>query len=212
MRNLMMLSQVGAIAALAASPAAALSFPPPGDLIGGDTNSSAYAISNDGTTVVGSSSALLDFEAFRWTQTLGMVSLGDLATGGSESSAYAVSGNGSVAAGYGTTGTGIEAASWTSPLFLPTGLGTLSGANPTSQANGISANGTVIVGQTTTTAGNEAFMWTSGGGMVSLGDFPTGGTNSTATAISDDGSVIVGAGLHAGPIGEAFRWRANVMV
>src|SRR5262245_5230449 len=148
-QTLQMTGFLGAVAAavgLAASPAAAISFTPLGDLVGGDTSSSAYAISSDGTTVVGSSSAALDFEAFRWTTTVPvMVSLGDLATGGFESVAYAVSGNGSVAAGFGTTSTGIEAASWSSPLNIPTGLGTLGGANPTSIANGISANGTVIV-------------------------------------------------------------------
>ena len=54
-----------------------------------------------------SSSALLDFEAFRWTQTLGMLSLGDLAdAAASRARANAVSGNGSVIAGYGTTATG----------------------------------------------------------------------------------------------------------
>jgi uncharacterized membrane protein len=45
--------------------------------------------------------------------------------------------------------------------------------------------------------------------MVSLGDFPTGGTESTATAVSDDGSVVVGGGLHVGPVGEAFRWTSG---
>ena len=196
-------------AALGAGPAPAITFTPLGDLIGGDVNSAAYAISNDGTTVVGTSSALLDFEAFRWTQLTGMLSLGDLPTGGFESAANAVSSNGSVIAGYGTTGTATEAASWTSPLYLPTGIGTLGGANPVATANGVSADGTVIVGRTTTPAGTEAFRWTSGGGMVSLGDFPTGGTESTATAISDDGSVIVGGGLHFGPVGEAFRWTSG---
>ncbi|TMA34101.1 MAG: PEP-CTERM sorting domain-containing protein [Deltaproteobacteria bacterium] len=118
--------------------------------------------------------------------------------------------NGSVIAGYGTGTSGSEASTWTGPLYAPpTGLGTLGGANPVSAANGVSANGSVVVGRTTTAAGTEAFMWTSGGGMVSIGDFPDGGTNSTANAISDDGSVIVGGGLHSGPSGEAFRWTSG---
>jgi uncharacterized membrane protein len=45
--------------------------------------------------------------------------------------------------------------------------------------------------------------------MVSLGDFPTGGTDSVANDVSDDGSVIVGGGLHLGPVGEAFRWTSG---
>jgi uncharacterized membrane protein len=67
-----------AIAALFAAPAPAITFTPLGDLAGGDTDSTAYAISNDGTTVVVTSSALLGFEAFRWTQLTNMVTLGDL--------------------------------------------------------------------------------------------------------------------------------------
>ena len=158
---------------LGAAPAPAITFTPLGDLLGGDANSAAYAISNDGTTVVGTSSAALGFEAFRWTQLTGMLSLGDLATGGFESSANAVSSNGSVIAGYGTTSTSTEAASWSSPLYLPTSLGTLGGTNPVSVANGVSANGSVIVGRTSTAAGTEAFRWTSGGGMVPLGSVAT---------------------------------------
>jgi probable HAF family extracellular repeat protein len=204
---------VGAIAgaSLLATPAVAITFTQLGDIPGGDFNSSAYAISNDGTTVVGSGSAVLDFEAFRWTQATGLVPLADLVGGALESgaNAVAVSGLTTVIAGYGNTATASEAASWSSPLYAPTSLGTLGGANPGSVANGISANGTVIVGRTTTPAGNEAFMWTSGGGMVSLGDFPTGGTDSTANDVSDDGTVIVGGGLHLGPVGEAFRWTSG---
>ena len=155
-------------ASLLASPATALTFTPLGDLLGGDFNSSAYAISNDGTTVVGSGSAALDFEAFRWTQATGMLPLADLAGGGFESgaNAVAVQRTPTVIAGYGTTATAAEAASWSSPLYAPTSLGTLGGANPGSVANGISANGSVIVGRTTTAgrqrgvhAGRRAAGW-----------------------------------------------------
>jgi probable HAF family extracellular repeat protein len=199
-------------ASITPASAGAISFTPLGDLTGGDFNSAAYAISNDGTTVVGASSfgVTNDFGAFHWTLLTGMVPLTDLPTGGFESGASAVDADGSVIAGYGTAAT-TEAASWTSPLYAPTSLGTLGGANPFSRANGISADGSVIVGETSTAAGTEAFVWTSGG-MVSIGDFPTGGTSSVANAVSDDGSVVVGGGLHAGPSGEAFRWEANVMV
>src|SRR5437667_4402945 len=89
-------------ALLLGSPALALTFTPLGDLAGGDANSTAYAISNDGSTVVGTSSATLGFEAFRWTQLTTMVTLGDLVGGSNESAGYATSSNGSVIAGYGT--------------------------------------------------------------------------------------------------------------
>src|SRR5215468_10180997 len=102
MSNLRSSCLAAASAALIASPAPAITFTPLGDLVGGDTNSTAYAISNDGSTVVGTSSALLGFEAFRWTQLTGMLTLGDLAGGSNDSAAYAASGTGSVIAGYGT--------------------------------------------------------------------------------------------------------------
>ena len=196
---------------LTASPAAAITFTALGDLLGGDFSSTAYAISNDGSTVVGTSSALVDFEAFRWTTGTGMLPLADLAGGGGEGAAYGVSGDGSLIAGYGTVtgGTGTEAASWSAPLYLPTDLGNLGGANPFSIANGVSGDGSVIVGETTTPAGLEAFLWTSGGGMIALDDFAGGPTSSTAAAVSDDGSVIVGRGSHFGPLSEAFRWTSG---
>jgi probable HAF family extracellular repeat protein len=210
MRNLRSCGIAAITLSLFASPAFALSFTPLGDLVGGDANSTAYAISNDGTTVTGTSSATLGFEGFRWTQLAGMVTLGDLVGGSNQSAGYAVSANGSVIAGYGTSATGAEATTWTGPLYAPpTSLGTLGGINPVSAANGVSADGTTVVGRTTTSAGTEAFLWTSGGGMVSIGDFADGGTNSTAYAVSDNGSVVVGGGLHAGPSGEAFRWTSG---
>jgi len=209
-RQMQWCGPVALATALFAAPALGMTFTPLGDLPGGDANSTAYAISNDGTTVAGTSSALLGFEAFRWTQLSGMLTLGDLAGGSNQSTGYAVSGNGSVIAGEGTSATGSEATTWTGPLYAPpTSIGTLGGPNPASSATGVSADGSTVVGRTSTAAGTEAFRWTSGGGMVSLGDFPTGGTNSVANAVSDNGSVIVGGGLHAGPVGEAFRWTSG---
>ena len=51
-------------------------------------------------------------------------------------------------------------------------------------------------------------MWTAGGGMVGLGDLLGGGFNSTALAVSANGSVIVGNGT-AATGNEAFRWTAH---
>src|SRR6185436_18091128 len=169
MQTMRWLPAAALAAMLGASPAPAITFTALGDLPGGDTNSAAYAISNDGTTVVGTSSALLGFEAFRWTQLSGMLTLGDLAGGSNDSAAYAASGTGSVIAGYGSAANGNEATTWTGPLYAPpTSIGTLGGTNPVSVANGVSADGSVVVGRTTTAAGTEAFRWTAGG-MVSLG-------------------------------------------
>ena len=54
-----------------------------GDLSGGSSFTSfARGVSADGTVVVGRSISVNGFEAFRWTQTDGMVGLGDLPSGG----------------------------------------------------------------------------------------------------------------------------------
>jgi probable HAF family extracellular repeat protein len=56
---------------------------------------------------------------------------------------------------------------------------------------------------------NEAFRWTRDGGMVGLGDLPGGSFESSATAVSADGSVIVGYSNSAFSTLEAFRWTSG---
>ena len=68
----------------------------------------------------------------------------------------------------------------------------------------------MIVGRTTTPAGNEAFMWTSGGGMVSLGDFPTGGTEQRRErGLRRRQRDRRRRASTSGPVGEAFRWTSG---
>jgi probable HAF family extracellular repeat protein len=52
-----------------------------GDLDAGLFTSQAFAVSADGSVVVGLGSSASGFEAFRWTSGGGMVGLGDLAGG-----------------------------------------------------------------------------------------------------------------------------------
>lgn len=91
-------------------------------------------------------------------------------------------------------------------------LGTLGGDTPRSRPLGVSADGSTVVGfSTTPTSQGEAYKWTlsdpatGAGSMVGLGDLPGGpfsprpgpidrNFRSQATAISDDGSVILGSG------------------
>jgi probable HAF family extracellular repeat protein len=68
----------------------------------------------------------------------------------------------------------------------------------------ISSDGQVVVGSSSSTKhldrGDQAFRWTMGEGMVALGFLP-GENQSSATAVSADGSVVVGmSGM------TAFRW------
>ena len=103
-------------------------------------------------------------------------------------------------------------------------LGTLGGDTPRSRPLGVSADGSTVVGfSTTPTSQGEAYKWTlsnaatGAGSMVGLGDLPGGpfsprpgpidrNFRSQATAISDDGSVILGSGTDdTGTKGASFN-------
>ena len=103
-------------------------------------------------------------------------------------------------------------------------LGTLGGDTPRSRPLGVSADGSTVVGfSTTPTRQGEAYKWTlanaatGAGSMVGLGDLPGGpfsprpgpidrNFRSQATAISDDGSVILGSGTDdTGTKGASFN-------
>jgi len=157
----------------------------------GTGNSLGYAISTDGSTVVGSSnySGGVGTHAFRWTQAGGMVDLGTF--GGVESQAYGVSSDGSVITGYASTAgeAAYHAFRWTQAGGM-VDLGTLGGTN--SYAEGISGDGGVVAGSSDITgdAAMHAYRWTQAGGMVDLGTL--GGTNSYAEGISGDGGTVIG--------------------
>lgn len=81
------------------------------------------------------------------------------------------------------------------------------GAN--SRAYGISSSGSVIVGVAFANEEGDgrAFRWTAGGGMEDLGSL--GGRFSIATAVSGDGSTVVGGAETAFGVWKAFRWTAT---
>jgi len=177
-----------------------------GLLLEGGMWSEANGVSADGAIVVGGSLAPTGFEAFRWTQTSGMVGLGSL--GGAaplfRSAALGISANGDVIVGQSDSPAGLQAFRWTQASGM-TGLGDLPGGTFQSSATAASANGTVIVGQGTSVNGPEAFRWTQSSGMVGLGALPGGSFRSLARAVSADGSIVVGDSDTAiGP--EAFIW------
>jgi probable HAF family extracellular repeat protein len=87
-----------------------------------------------------------------------------------------------------------------------------------STAYGVSADGSVIVGESrsATAPDHEAFRWTEAEGMVGLGFLEPVEpifAYSAATAVSADGSVIVGWSASPLPVpaAEAFRWEDGVM-
>ncbi|WP_127812237.1 autotransporter domain-containing protein [Bordetella avium] len=187
--------------------------------------SDATAVSADGSTVVGRA----DYDrtaggtgshAFRWTSA-GMKSLGDLTTNQQGASyARAVSADGSIVVGESTYdqvgggGARYHAFRWANAIMQSLGDFTADQQGE-SYATAISADGSIVVGKASydLTAGgrsSHAFRWTSAG-MQSLGDLTTDQQGySDATAISADGSTVVGVAdynLTAGGVGRhAFRW------
>jgi probable HAF family extracellular repeat protein len=78
----------------------------------GDSKSIAYAVSADGSVVVGLSESGLGAQAFRWTEKTGMVGLGALLRGDRDSRAFGVSADGSIIVGQGQGESGLEAFVW----------------------------------------------------------------------------------------------------
>jgi probable HAF family extracellular repeat protein len=159
----------------------------------------AYNVSLNGNVIVGESLKTTgDVHAFSWTQSGGMTDLGTL--GGFASIAYGTSPDGSVIVGssrYNTSNNNTHAFRWTASG----GMQDLGGGSQ-SYAYGISADSNIIVGRND----SAAFIWDSTNGMRSLysvlstnGADLTGWANlNYATAISGDGSTVVGYGNYNG--------------
>jgi probable HAF family extracellular repeat protein len=177
-----------------------------GDLAGGADSSSAYAVSDDGSTAVGFSQSASGPEAFRWTSGSGMVGLGDLPGGSFGSSAWDVSADGSVVVGFGHSSSGAEAFRWTSGSGV-VGLGDLPGGTFNSNSTGVTSDGAMVVGRGETAIGSEAFLWTSAGGLGFLAGQSSGYEN-IPSGISANGSRVPGTVILMGS-SRAFLWQAT---
>ncbi|MEM7787424.1 MAG: hypothetical protein AAF594_06835, partial [Bacteroidota bacterium] len=186
-----------------------LGFLPEGD------RSSAYDVSSDGSVIVGSGAGLDNgspwSEAFRWTESGGMVGIGGLPGGLVSAGAFGVSSDGSVVVGSSWSDRGPRAWRWTATGGM---VELVLDASPdniaASGASAVSADGTVVVGAVTRISPNEreAVRWTASEGTVGLGDLPGGRFSSSAFAVSADGTVVVGSsqtGIEINDI-EAFIW------
>jgi probable HAF family extracellular repeat protein len=152
-----------------------------------DAGAAATGVSADGSVVVGESGS----QSFLWTAATGMTAIGSPGF-----IAHAISGDGSVVVGE----KGSQAFRWTAASGM-LALGALPAGNIT-VPHAVNTDGTVIVGksQGSTASSNQAFRWTAATGMQGIG-------GSEATAVSADGSVIVGNTIGAnGPL--ASRWTA----
>ncbi|HEY4989411.1 MAG TPA: hypothetical protein VII09_06365, partial [Opitutaceae bacterium] len=155
--------------------------------------SEALAISDDGATVVGSGTIggpIDPSHAFRWTAATGIVDLGTL--GGNASEADGVSADGDVVAGWSVNSSGdFQAFRWTREAGM-TAVPFLPGDIFCTFAT-VSGNGRVVVGQSENSSGDtkRSFRWTKAEGNVDIGALASG-QPTNVTAVSRDGSVIVG--------------------
>lgn len=181
-----------------------------GLLPGTSTRSDAFAISDDGSTIVGFS-GWPNQTAFRWTTSSGMTSISNFS---GWSIASAVSADGTYIVG---SGSNIDYR-WSTSSGVQS-IDPLQAGNPNVFPKGISADGSVVVGradiatQVTTTQTvytPHAFRWTESGGTVAIGNLSGNPLDSSsATAVSADGSIIVGASQNGGSLHEAFYWTEN---
>ena len=175
-----------------------------GDLPGGESWSSAHAISGDGLVVVGEAASVDGREAFRWTLADGMESIGELPGGLYGATATAVSADGSVIAGGSFSadslhtqfqGPHTEAFRWTRETGM-VALGFIEEGwdAPESGVRDMTPDGRVLVGYSSSRRNSvgrfvEAFRWTPESEMQPVSDYED---NAYANAISDDGAVVVG--------------------
>jgi probable HAF family extracellular repeat protein len=177
----------------------------------GPYHSRAYGVSDDGSTVVGTSISESGEEAFRWTLPEGISGLGDLPGGSFNSIASAASYDGTIIVGAGNIDASVEAFRWTETGGM-IGLGVLlNSTDDMSRAYDVSSDGSVIVGASGVLAHDpflnidaisspESFIWTESDGMVGLGTLSPE-FSSVAQGVSSLGDVVVG---FSGPY--AFRW------
>lgn len=174
----------------------------------------ATGVSADGSAIIGLGS---NPQGHRegWIARLGETSatfqgLGDLPGGGFWTDPLGISGDGTIVVGRVSSSLGLEAFRWTQESGMET-LGFLPGATG-SIARAISTDGQFIVGSSNGPTAATAFRWSEDEGMIPLGHLSGTRPISGATAVSADGSVVVGGAEPASiPPGqfsanEAFRW------
>jgi len=161
----------------------------------------ANSISHAGGTIVG---AYQDSNSVTHAFSWGGAIINDIPTlGGETNEAYAISdGAEPIIVGISQT-SNFEFHAFKNSGSLTDDLGTLDGGN-FSSASGISTNKHFIVGYSNGTNHHDhAFIWTEANGMQDLGTL--GGTQSWASAVSDDG-LVIGVSLTVDGFENAFIW------
>lgn len=178
--------------------------------VGSFFGSYASGVSADGSVIVGASDAMVGYpRAFAQMPGGKWAAIMD-----DPSTASAVSGDGRVVVGVAN----LEGVDWPFAWTAAEGtvvLGDLSGGFSGGIAYAVNFDGSVIVGGSRSGESwpedeYEAFRWTAAGGMMPLGDLPTGDYSSEARAVSADGSIVVGlSSVHPSPRTAAFIWDAT---
>jgi len=169
--------------------------------------SSGWGMSGDGEMVVGLGwVANCRAHGVSWSASTGVVDLGSTVPDRS-SRANAANFDGSVIVGWQDASTGFrQGAVWRngvqSVIFTNTG-------GLISEASGVSADGTWIIGSGSSSNGFNAWRYSDDTGFETIGTPPSFGWRGASTAISADGSVIVGFYRpFPGPatFGQGFIW------
>jgi probable HAF family extracellular repeat protein len=175
---------------------------------GSNMQSSALAISRDGSTVVGVGHPSLT-GAVRWAAD-GSAGVIGILPGNASGLAEAVSDDGRVVAGTRFSDSGVQQAfRWTATE----GMSSLGGSDfVESRSRAVSGDGRVIVGCATTASGKVAFIWDAAHGTRSLqsalqadhGNAIEGWQLTCASAISANARVLAGYGSN--PQGRMEAW------
>ena len=190
----------------------------PGAELESNTGSRAYAVSADGSVIVGRAETPDDGDrAFRWTAAEGMISLGVLSETDDRSQAKDVSADGSVVVGVVDRPEGSVAFRWT----VEDGMVALDSTSLRfSSAAAVSADGSVVIGTGKFETSDEyvAFIWDDVHGRRTIDSVLTqelgidlqGWSLGRPRGISSDGLTVVGSGIN--PSGGEEAWIANLAV
>lgn len=206
---------IGPAAAVRAQPC----FAGVGDLAGGAFASAAFAVSSDGSSVVGESESASGTQAFRWTSAGGIAALPFLSAASPFASARAVSGNGAVVVGSSHDAAGVErAVRWSGGAPVAFAGQSCSSCDPLTEGLGLSDDGLVAVGSSLARGiGNaplhlDPVRWPAGGtALFDLGNLAASEEVGQAFGASQTGAVI--AGVHQSSGGkDAWVWSGAGLV
>jgi probable HAF family extracellular repeat protein len=166
----------------------------------------AFAVSDDGTKVVGVSRAPIGYlRPFLWTAATGMVELSNVP--GTDGQATGISPDGNTIVGYFTDSTGDHAFTWNAGVVkvlpeLPAGSD--------GRGFGICGAGVAFVGSSQQSDGTQrATLWNSAGSIQALAQTP--GSMGWGQACSNNAGVVVGSGMDSKGNLEAARWNGGAL-